>query len=155
MPRALWSSIALLCGVALLIAFVRARRLGPPVREPLPVLVPATETVTGRGRLYARARAHAATLDALRSATIRRISIALGPPGTTAASPLPAEADLVEQVAARTGRPAAIVREILYGSPPASVEELTHAVAALDSLEHAVLREQPRSAGPSTEEEQP
>ena len=41
---------------AVLAAAARARRLGAPVAEPLPVLVPATETVTGRGRLYQRSR---------------------------------------------------------------------------------------------------
>ena len=43
--------------VALLIVLWRARRLGPPVTEPLPVEVRAAETVLGRARLYQRARA--------------------------------------------------------------------------------------------------
>jgi hypothetical protein len=117
------------------------------VHEPLPVLVPATENVTGRGRLYARSHAREATLEALRAATIRRIATVLGPPGTAATGPVPGEADLVEQVATRTGRPAAIVRETLYGLAPHDDDGLAHAVAALDSLEHAVMREQPRTGG--------
>jgi hypothetical protein len=155
MPPVLWSTLALLAFIAALLAFVRARRLGPPVQEPLPVLVPATETVTGRGRLYARTRAREATLDALRAATIRRIALVLGPPGTTAASPLPSETELVELVATHTGRPAPVVWETLYGGAPADDGRLAQAVAALDVLEQAVMREQPRPGdGQSTEEEQ-
>jgi hypothetical protein len=161
MPPALWSSLALLGALGVLLAFVLARRLGPPVREPLPVLIPATENVTGRGRLYARARAHGATLDALRAAAVRRLATALGPPGTTVTSPLPEQGDLVAMVAERSGWAPAAVSETLYGATPGSDAELTRAVVALDSLLHAAMHEQPQTASgagtasgaPSTEEE--
>ena len=64
---------------AVLLALVRARRLGPPVAEPLPVLVPAAESVTGRGRLYERIAAREASLDALRAAAIARMARVLDP----------------------------------------------------------------------------
>ena len=79
LPPALWAVLGLLFAVALLTALVRARRLGPPVVEPLPAVVPATETVTGRGRLYARIGAREASLEALRSAALRRMAPVVSP----------------------------------------------------------------------------
>jgi Domain of unknown function (DUF4350) len=156
-PAALWAGLAVACAGAFLLAVARARRLGPPVAEPLPVLVPAAESVTGRGRLYDRIGARAATLDALRSAAISRIARVLNPFGRTAPEhdilrPGAAaggvdgagSADgLVVQVAARTGMPEQVVRMVLYGPPPADDEGLARAVADLDALVAAVLRDNP------------
>ncbi|WP_007520630.1 DUF4350 domain-containing protein, partial [Pseudofrankia saprophytica] len=50
-----------------LLALWRGRRLGPPVPEPLPVVVRAAETTEGRGRLYAAARARDLAAEALRA----------------------------------------------------------------------------------------
>jgi hypothetical protein len=125
----------LLAALALLIALVRGRRLGPPVAEPLPVLVPATETVTGRGRLYQRIRSRAETLDALRSAALRRLGPTVNPAGSDGGDDA-----LIADVAARSGVPAHEVRAILDPPPPESDDELAHAVARLDALVAAVLR---------------
>ncbi|TLP73284.1 DUF4350 domain-containing protein [Nesterenkonia sphaerica] len=54
------------------------RRYGPVVSEPMPVTVPAEEAVVGRGRLYQRANAVAATNQVLRSAHLLRLSRLLG-----------------------------------------------------------------------------
>ena len=43
--------------VVLLVAFWKGRRVGPLVAEELPVVVRASETVEGRGRLYRSRRA--------------------------------------------------------------------------------------------------
>ncbi|MCL9794746.1 DUF4350 domain-containing protein, partial [Frankia sp. AgKG'84/4] len=53
--------------VIVLLALWRGRRLGPPVQEPLPVVIRAAEAVEGRGRLYAAARARDRAADALRA----------------------------------------------------------------------------------------
>ena len=102
--------------VAVLLAFARGRRLGGPVPEPLPVLVPAAEAVTGRGRLYDRISARAATLNTLRAAAIRRLQAVVNPFAPRSAIPDPAT--LVAQLAARTGAPSAAISETLYGPAP-------------------------------------
>jgi hypothetical protein len=66
-------------GVALL-ALIRGRRLGRVVTEPLPVVVRASETTEGRGRLYRRANERARSVEILRAGTIRRLSHRLGLP---------------------------------------------------------------------------
>ena len=144
-PPGLWAALALGLVAAALLALARARRLGPPVSEPLPVLVPAAESVTGRGRLYARIRAREATHAALRQAAIRRIATALNPFGAVRgrendlANPGPAGDALVAQIATLLDRPADQVRSVLYGPAPDSDQALVRAVADLDELVHAVL----------------
>lgn len=94
-----------LAGVGL--ALWRGRRLGPLAREPLPVSVKAVETTRNLGRLYRAAgdRPHAA--EALRTAARTRLAERLRlplrvPPGR-----------LVDDVAARTGRPAGEIEELI------------------------------------------
>jgi hypothetical protein len=147
-PPMLWAGILLAIAVALLFALARGRRLGPPIPEPLPVLVPAAEVVTGRGRLYARVRAREATLTALRLAAIRTLAAEIDPLGGPArerelATPGPAIDAFVEQVAARTGRPAAQIHALLFGDPPDDDEALALAVADLDQIVDAVRRGTP------------
>jgi hypothetical protein len=139
-PPALWASLALLSTVAVLIALVQGRRLGPPVAEPLPVVVPATETITGRGRLYQRIRAREASLDILRAAALRRMTPAFDPYGARPPAGGAAGDELVRHIAARTGVPAAEVQAILHGPAPQSDDEFQAAVAQLDALVNAVLR---------------
>lgn len=52
----------------------RARRDGPLVPEPLPVVVPASETAEGRARLYRDGHAVGAAVAALRSASLARLA---------------------------------------------------------------------------------
>lgn len=138
-PSGFWPILVQLALVAVLLALWRGRRLGPPVPEPLPVVVPAAETVTGRGRLYARAGARGVALDALRESARHRILAVLDlPPGA-------GEADVVAAVAARTGMPAAQVSMILNGPEPADDAELMAAVAALDTLVSQLTRETRRT----------
>lgn len=133
-PPGVTAGMALAVLLALLVALARARRLGPPVREPLPVLVPAAEVVVGQGRLYQRTRGRGVALRALRAQAARTLARVLGLPRT----PSPEPDALVAAVAERTGLPVGQVRHTLYGPEPASDEQLRHAVAALDALETAV-----------------
>jgi hypothetical protein len=102
-----WALLQL--GIALLfVAAWRARRLGPVVTEPLPVVVRAAETVLGRARLYASARARTTAAAALRSGSRARLAtlIHLDP---AAEAPV-----LVSAVAARTGVEPTRVAALLY-----------------------------------------
>jgi hypothetical protein len=117
-----------------LLALWRARRIGPMVVEPLPVVVRAAETVEGTARLYRRAHAvdHAAV--ALRQASRDRLVARLA---------LPADSDpdvLVTAVASRTGRAAGQVSRVLYGPPPTGEADLVRLADALDALESEVTR---------------
>jgi hypothetical protein len=157
-PPLLWATLILLAAGALLVAIARARRLGPPVSEPLPVVVPAAEAVTGRGRLYRRVQARQATLDALRAAAIGRIARVVYrygevPPERDLLTPGPAADALVADIAARTSD-ANTIRTVLYGLKVETDEDLDAAVASLDALVAAVLRHNP-SAAPSHPEETP
>jgi hypothetical protein len=143
LPSLFWVIIAALAAIAVMLAAARSRRLGPPVSEPLPVLVPAAEAVTGRGRLYQRAGAYGASLMALRAAAIRRLNRALNPFGgpTDRALTLapgqpvtPAVTAFITQVAMRSGLEPAAVETVLYGRLPRRERDLTRGVASLDRL---------------------
>jgi hypothetical protein len=145
-PSGLWAGLLLAAVAAVLLALARARRLGPPVAEPLPVLVPAAEAVTGRGRLYARVRAREATLEALRLAAIRRLRPVVDPFGGAArerelAAPGPTADAFVTRLADRSGWPESDVRAALYGHPPEDDDGLARAVAHLDALVETALRD--------------
>ena len=64
--------------VVLLVALWKGRRVGPLVAEELPVVVRASETVEGRGRLYRSRRARDRAAEALRTATLQRLVPRLG-----------------------------------------------------------------------------
>jgi hypothetical protein len=102
-----WALLQL--GIAVLfVAAWRARRLGPVVTEPLPVVVRAAETVLGRARLYASARARATAAEALRSGSRARLAAFVHL--DQAAAPQV----LISAVAARTGTDPARVAGLLY-----------------------------------------
>ncbi len=111
-------------GLAVVVlALWRARRLGPPVPEPLPVVVRAAETVEGRGRLYAAAQARDLAVATLRAAERGRLTERLGLPAQArparpgdAGQPEPDPTALVASVATRTGRSPVEIRSLLYGS---------------------------------------
>ncbi len=129
--------VVLLFIVFLLYALARARRMGGPVVEPLPVVVRAGETVTGRGRLYQRARAREESLTTLRSAALSRMARLLRlEPGTD-------REIIVGTVAAQSGWPAHTVRDTLFGPPPADDGALVAAAVQLEALVEAVTTEQP------------
>jgi hypothetical protein len=127
-PPWVWAVVAQLALAMVLFALWRARRLGTPVPEPLPVVVPAAETVRGRARLYHRARARGVALDALRAGALRRLAPALsgiGPDDRPAT---------VARLAARSGWEQERVWAVLYGPEPETDDALRTAVAELDDL---------------------
>ncbi|MFF4775644.1 DUF4350 domain-containing protein [Microtetraspora fusca] len=126
-----WAILQLAVAVAV-VAVWRGRRLGPVVAERLPVVVRASETVEGRGRLYRSRRARDRAAQALRAAAIDRMAPRLGLPPT--ASP----EEIVAAAAVRTGREAPEVRSALYGPAPADDGALVALAAQLDTLERQV-----------------
>jgi Domain of unknown function (DUF4350) len=126
-----WIVIQLALAV-LLVALWKGRRLGPLVAEELPVVVRASETVEGRGRLYRSRRARDRAAAALRTATLHRLlpRLGLGPD-----APPPAVA---ATVARRSGAEAGFVTYHLFGPPPASDHDLLQLARALDDIERQV-----------------
>ncbi|SFW92514.1 DUF4350 domain-containing protein [Amycolatopsis australiensis] len=119
---------------AVLLALWRARRLGPVVTEPLPIVVRAAETAEGRARLYRRAKAAGHAGETLREAARARLRSALGLPRD--AGP----AALVHSVSARTGRPANDVGAVLYGPPVPDDPALVRLADELDRVEREAGR---------------
>ncbi|MEU1751215.1 DUF4350 domain-containing protein [Micromonospora matsumotoense] len=131
-PPWFWALLIQLALVALLVVLWRARRLGPPVTEPLPVEVRAAETVLGRARLYQRARAHGPTAATLRTAARDRLRGRLHLPATTG------HAELAARVAGRTGGDPEQIRELLYGAEPETDAALLELARSLDRLTRTV-----------------
>ncbi|MEV4465071.1 DUF4350 domain-containing protein [Micromonospora echinofusca] len=131
-PGWLWALLAQLAVAALLAALWRARRLGPPAPEPLPVTVRSAETVLGRARLYEKAGARDAAARTLRAAALDRLTPRLHLPPT--APP----ADVAAAVAARTGDDPRWTDEVLHGAEPETDGELLDLARALDRLTRAV-----------------
>lgn len=127
-------AVLLLVLVGLSVVLWQGRRLGPVVVEPLPVLVKATETTRGRGRLYRRAGAHAHAAAALRAGLVARLAGRVGLP--THAPP----DQVVETLARASGRSLEAVSDVLYGPPPTDDVGLMALTQALDTLESEVLR---------------
>jgi hypothetical protein len=123
-----------LCLVVLLVALWKGRRPGPLVAEELPVVVRASETVEGRGRLYRSRRARDRAAAALRTATVQRLlpRLGLGP-----GAPAPA---VVTTVAQRSGADPGFVSYHLFGPPPATDHDLLQLARALDDIERQVTR---------------
>ncbi|WP_436775412.1 DUF4350 domain-containing protein [Yinghuangia sp. YIM S09857] len=124
-----------LSAAVILFALHRARRLGPVVTEPLPVVVRAAETAEGRARLYRRGHTVDRASEQLRAAARTRIAARLG----TGSGPAATEpAVLVDAVAARTRRAPADVYHLLYGAVPEDESGLVALADQLDMLEEHV-----------------
>lgn len=118
--------------VLLLVAVWQGRRPGPLVAEELPVVVRASETVEGRGRLYRSRRARDRAAAALRTAALQRLTPKLGLAG--GATP---EA-VVSTAAQRTGSDPGWVSYHLFGPPPTTDHDLLQLARALDGIERQV-----------------
>jgi hypothetical protein len=121
--------VVMLFIVALGAVLWRARRVGPLVVENLPVVVRASETMEGRARLYERSDSRLHALDALRIGTVSRLASSCGLPRTATVS------EVVDAVAALTGRDRAAVAGILIDSTPGSDAELVQLSDQLLRLE--------------------
>ncbi|KRT49429.1 PF14258 domain protein [Mycobacterium tuberculosis] len=118
--------------VVLLVALWKGRRIGPLVAEELPVVIRASETVEGRGRLYRSRRARDRAADALRTATLQRLRPRLG---VGAGAPAPA---VVTTIAQRSKADPPFVAYHLFGPAPATDNDLLQLARALDDIERQV-----------------
>lgn len=131
-PLAAYLVLAQLAVALLLTVAWRSRRLGPLVAEPLPVVVRASETVEGHGRLYEARRSRDTAAEALRVAAQNRLTRAAG---------LPRAADSTAVVAALAERSSlgeARITELLYGPAPETDRALLALARDLDELEQQV-----------------
>ena len=123
-----------LCVAVALVALWKGRRLGPLVAERMPVVVRASETVEGRGRLYRSRRARDRAADALRTAALQRMLPRLGlsnnaePPAVVAA------------VAQRCGQQPQALGHTLFGPAPHSDDDLVNLARELDNIERQVAQ---------------
>lgn len=134
LPPGTGSAAYLLALTVLLAAWWRARRFGPLVREPLPVVVRASEATRGRARLYRRSRASGRATAALRATAVARMARRLGVPRAAG------KAALVPAVARAAQRPEQDVERILYGPPPTDDSTMMSIIQELDTLESEVHR---------------
>jgi hypothetical protein len=119
-----------LLALAALAAIVwRSRRFGPLVIENLPVVVRSSETMEGRARLYERGNDRLHALDALRVATVSRLAVTCGLPRRATVT------EVVDAVAALTGRDRSAVAGILIDARPSSDAELVRLSDELLRLE--------------------
>lgn len=129
-----WLTPTILLALASLLGVLvwRGRRFGPLVEERLPVIVEASETMQGRGRLYAQQRARLRALDNLRIGTTTRLAKSLG---LARASHVQ---EIITSSAAILGANRAAVAWTLLDAVPASEAELLDLSQALLTLERAV-----------------
>ncbi len=140
-----WLTPTILIALASLLGVMvwRGRRFGPLVEERLPVIVEASETMQGRGRLYAQQRARLRALDNLRIGTTTRLARTLG---LSRASHVQ---EIITSSAAILGANRAAVAWTLLDAVPGSEAELLDLSQALLTLERQVAAAvDPSSAGP-------
>jgi hypothetical protein len=134
LPAGTGDALFALAIAGLVAAVWKGRRMGPLLREPLPIVVHASESARGRGRLYRRARAYGRASAALRAAAAERMGHRLGVPRTA-----DAEALIAALTRACHRDPAGIER-LLFGPPPESEGAMMDLATELDALEKEVHR---------------
>lgn len=130
LPRWFGLFFAMALFTTLTLMLWRGRRLGRLVTEPLPVVVPAAETVRGRATLYRGAPTHERVLAAHRAGALRAAANMLG---------LPARSDprsIVDRWANAVGQPETQLADVLLGPVPAP--DAAELLRRVDALDHAL-----------------
>lgn len=137
---------------ALILMLWRGRRHGPLAIEPLPVVVPSSETAVGRARLYQSTGQIGAAAHALHLAARQRLSrrLRLGRGASAAA--------LTTAVAELTGQAATEVAVLLDEGTVQTAAELVNRARNLQRLEesvHTALSSTDHSAPTSSPQHRP
>ena len=115
-----------------LVALWRARRLGQPVLEPVPVEIPGSELVVAVGRLLQRGRGRARAAEILRHGLRRTLGARLGLPA--GASP----AEVAEAAVGRTGLTVDELTALLDGPEPADERQLVELAQSVERVREEV-----------------
>ena len=134
--RLLPTGVQLALGVAVL-AFVlyawsRARRLGRPGRERVPVSVAGSELTAAVGDLLRRKGSPGRAAEVVRADACRELGVA------AALGPAPDPATLCAWTAARTGRSAEEIADTLFRSPVTTSDGLVRLIRSIDELHEEV-----------------
>ncbi len=128
--RSLLAALAVAFG---LYAWWRARRLGPPVAEALPVELEAADLVRAIGDLHHYGRRHEEAGVVLRRDLSRRLATRVG------LAPTAAPEQVAEIVAHRAGLPPERVRAVLVAAPVGTPEELVRLADSARVLNEEVV----------------
>lgn len=131
-PLRIWAGLALLLVAVLLGVVWRARRLGRPVEEPLPPVLPAAELARSVGDLLERAASRQGAADQLRSGVRHEVARALG------ASPTTAQDGLAELASDRLGLAADVARSAIVDTVVADEHDLVAVAAAIHATRAAM-----------------
>lgn len=129
-----WFSLILTVGAlsAVFIALWQGRRFGPIITEQLPVVVKASETTYGRGRMYQKAGAQDHAAAALRSGSATRLGARLGVAASSHSQPF------ISAVALASGKSESEIHDLFYGPAPTNDLELTVLAQNLATLESEI-----------------
>jgi hypothetical protein len=133
LPGRVWELLAGALLAVLVLAAGRARRLGRPVEERLPVVVPGSELVEATGRLLARNGQRARASELLRAGAAEDLAAGL-------AVPLDGTAPLIRRLAQVTGRDPGELATLLDGPPPPDDAALVALAEDIDRLRQEVAR---------------
>ena len=135
LPLGVRLALAAAIGAFVLYAWSRARRLGAPVAERLPVEIAGSELVVAVGDLLRRGGSPERAAAVLRDDLRRRLATRLG------LGPGAAAAEVVAIVAARTGRPPEEVASLLLDGAVGGPDDVVRLAVSLDRLRQEVLHD--------------
>jgi hypothetical protein len=141
-PTRIWRGLAVLFVAVVLAALWRSRRLGPPVAERLPPVVPSAELARSVAGLLQRAHSRQGAADQLRAGARREAAERLG------AAPMSRPADLVALATTRTTIDPDVARTALLDGPVDDDQTLVAVARASAETRRASLRTgEPASTG--------
>jgi hypothetical protein len=130
-PR-VWRGLGVLLVASLLGVLWRSRRLGPPVPERLPPVVPAAELARSVAGLLQRAHSHQGAAAQLRAQTRREVGTRLGAPGSASGE------ELARLAVARTGLAPDVAHAALVDGPVADDDDLVEVARAAGRVRDAL-----------------
>lgn len=133
-PAGVWRFLALILAAAVVGVLWRARRLGPPVEERLPPVLPSAELARSVAQLFQRSGDRDAAATRLRDDVRREVGRWLGVPAGTP------DARVAELLAERTDVSVDDARTALLDGPVADDAALSHLAAAVVRVRDACHR---------------